>query len=386
MASNDTINNAVNNVSSLSSSVTTLTQQGTLQNAATLVQSGTNATTAAVSASGISNLPGGQKIAENVVNNATGAVNALADGIGSVTSTLGGLAASAFSGGDPSKAIKDGLLGAAGSVIGGLTSSLSASLSPGASAALASALSSLTSGGGSTIVLPTVAINTFNRAGLTSLISNVLGNPKIPRPNLLGEIPEGAVSAFGQLLALRGALSQKIKKLNDADRKIAEKQSKFNELRSTLPAGSLEIEKARNEYESAARAPEYKALIASVKELNETIGSSIPTPSPRQENVNPFAEIEALIETVATNEGNQILADSGNAVTGNLIVTPTQTDLSLPWNAIEDSGLRTYGEIGVEPISDQDGGADVSENTIDAITTGPGIRLKWTTLSYLNLK
>ena len=356
---------AKDKVASLAGSATSLANTGKLATAAKIVSKGASATTAAVAASGVSNLPGGQKIAGSVVDNAKGVSNAVADGLSSVTATVGGLAASAFSGKDPGAGIKD-LLGAAGSKLGGLTSSLSSALSPGAAAALVSALASLTSGGGSSLKLPTVANNTFGtRLSLSSLVSTVLGNPKIPRPNLLGEISTGALSAFKSLKSLKATLAEKTKAVTSEEKKIASKQAKYAEILSIFPSGSPEIEKAKQEYESALNSPAYKNAILEAKAVTAEIGKGITPAVQVPKTTNQFSELEELITTTAENEASQALNNESNS---NASVELTQlVDLTDMFNPILDDGLNTYSVVTQEEVV-VPGGEAVVDNTVEAVT------------------
>lgn len=269
----------------------TLAVQGTLGAAARQVQQGQSSKISGTIASGVSNLPGGQKLAGAVLNNAPNAVNPIADGLSSVTSKLSNIGRSAFKGEDPGANVFDGnsILGDVKSTFSAMTKqltgditggALSGSLSPGASAALKSALSSLTAGGGSTIKLPVVAVNTYDRSSITSLIDGVLGGTDsiIPKPNLLGEIPQGAISAANDLLALRKELSKDIQTLSVLSKGIAEKQSALFEAQTTFPAGSLEIQQAEQAFEDAASSPTYANLVSKI-EAAEALFAGISVPS-----------------------------------------------------------------------------------------------------------
>tara|TARA_R110002074_G_scaffold24170_3_gene72317 strand:+ start:4527 stop:8549 length:4023 start_codon:yes stop_codon:yes gene_type:complete len=361
---------AKDQVASLAGSATGLANTGGLASAAKIVSKGASATTAAVIASGVSNLPGGQKIAGGVVDNAKGVSNAVADGLSSVTATVGGLAASAFSGKDPSAGIKD-LLGDASAKLGGLSSQLSGALSPGAAAALVSALASLTSGGGSTVKLPTVAKNTFGaRESISGLVDNVLGNPKIPRPNLLGEISDSALSAFKSLKSLKATLAEKTKAVATEEKKIAGKQAKYAELLSTLPAGSPEIARAKQEYESAVSSPAYKNAILEAKAVSSEIGAGITPAIQTPKNLDQFSELEELITTTAENSASQQLNNESNS---NAAPETTQlVDLADTFNPIFDDGLNTYSIITDEDVVIP-GGSPVVDNTVDGIVGPPTV-------------
>ena len=363
------ITNAVSDVKSVSSGVTALTQTNSLQNAATKVQRGATASISSTIASGVSNLPGGQKLGSSVVNNAMNAVNPIADGIGAVTSSLSDMASKAFSGSDIGGAISAGksALGAIDK-LGSVTSALSNSLSPGAAAALESALSSLTAGGGSTIKLPTVAINTYDRSSLTSLIDNVLGNPIIPRPNLLGEIPASALSAISALAQLRKDLSKDIKKLNAMQQEVASKQRAVFTAQSQFPAGSSEIAAAEAAYQSASTSPALLALINKVESAKENIGGSIATPPEPSPTTDPFSDIEKALKDASSSTSNQAINSEANDVapTGDgYRLDPYNIGLTGQFNSDTYSNIiatttNEFIEIVVE-------GEEVVENTIDAI-------------------
>jgi len=310
----DAIAGAVSGVEALGGSVSKLTEQGKLQNAATQVQRGATASISATVASGVSNIPGGQQIASSVVNNAPNVVNPIADGIDTVTGALQNIGTDAFDGVDVGDAVAKGesVLGDAIGSLGGLLNSVkdeagalfNDALSPGATAALESALSSLTAGGGSTIKLPTVAINTYDRSTITDLIDGVMGPDIIPRPNLLGQIPTSAVTAVNALKSLRKEMSSDIKALNRAQEDVADKQRALFEARSLFPAGSEEITRAERAYEQAATSPSYLALIQKVASAKETFGDAIPNPTPIPAPTNPFSNIEAAVLAASERPSN----------------------------------------------------------------------------------
>jgi len=388
------IGSAVNDVSSVASSATKLTQTGSLQDAANKVQRGATATISSTIASGVSNLPGGQKLGESVVDNAKGAVNAIADGLGPVTNALSDVGAKAFSGADIGASIKAGasalgdISGAAGAITGALTGAaagaLSGALSPGASAALKSALSALTAGGGSTIKLPVVALNTYNRESLTSLIDSTIGPSIIPRPNLLGKISPKALSAFSALTALRKELTSDIKTVSSLSKSLAKQQKAVAEAKATLPAGSPEIARLEREYQQAATSPQYLNLVAKVKSAKETFGSKIAPfeelPGETVTQTNPFSDIEQAIQVASTNTSNQSI--NTEADNSNPAQDPAQTNQygidGLNENGINraDFNENTFSNINSTVVEEiipiiVDEGEPVIENTIEGIIGEP---------------
>ena len=403
-AASGAISSAVSDVKSVSSNAETLTQQGTLQNAASQVQRQATATISSTIASGVSNLPGGQKLGTSVVNNAKDSVNQIADGLGGVTDSLSSLGASAFSGTDVGGLVAKGesglgAIGSLGSVkdnlIGGLTdavgdavgNAISGALSPGAAAALESALSALTAGGGSTIKLPTVALNTYDRSSITSLIDGVLGGAGsiIPKPNLLGIIPPGALSAAGALLSLRKSLSSDVKKLNKAQAEVATKQRAVFEAQSIFPAGSPEILAAEASYQSAATSPTLKALINKVESAKSQFGPAISdvvtASTPEAVNTNPFSDIEEAINTASVNNDtinteSNLSQPTGDQYRESTVYLNSQGDVSNWYNENTYSNIiATTTKTFVSPPEPAPApvvpGEPVIENTVEAIIGEP---------------
>jgi hypothetical protein len=296
------INESINALNASGVNPETLATQGTLGAAARQVQQGQSSKIAGTIASGVSQLPGGQKLAGAVVNNAVGAVNPIADGIDDVTEGMRLLGANAFYGNDPGASVwegagwtglgnvKDTFSSMSKQLTGAIEGPLSNALSPGASAALQSALSSLTAGGGSTIKLPVVAVNTYDRSAITNAIDSVLESI-VPRPNLLGEIPQGTLTAASNLLALRKELSKDIQTLSVLSKGIAKKQAKLFEVQTTFPAGSPEITAAQAAYDAAVTSPTYTNLVAKI-EAAEALFADIDVDNSVTPATNPFSAIE----------------------------------------------------------------------------------------------
>ena len=238
-------------------------------------------------------------------------------------------------------------------------------MSPGASAALVSALASLTSGGGSTVTLPTVALNTFGtRESLMGLVNQVLGNPKVPRPNLLGKIPSAALGAFASLKALTKKLKTAQKAVASQEKQIAAKQASYAELVTSLPAGSPEIAEAKAQYEAALNSPAYTAAKAEVKAVAEEIKQST-APTVVDSSLNQFQDLENLINTTADNQSAQVL---NNQSTSNVTQAGITPGLSQTVNILDD-GLNTYSVIEAgegQPVIP--GAEEVVENTVEAVT------------------
>ncbi len=305
------INESITALNASGVSAETLAVQGTLGAAARQVQQGQSSKIATTIASGVSNLPGGQKLAGALVNRSVDAVSQpIADGLEDTTNVIKTLGSSAFNGTDIGKYVwentnlvglgdvKNTFSAMTKQLTGAIDGPLSNSLSPGASAALQSALSSLTAGGGSTIKLPVVAVNTYDRSAITNAINSVLESI-VPRPNLLGEIPQGTLTAASSLLALRKELSKDIQTLSVLSKGIAKKQAELFEAQTTFPAGSSEITAAETAYEAAATSPTYTNLLTKIKAA-EGLFAGISVDNAVSPETDPFSDIENVLKTFSS--------------------------------------------------------------------------------------
>ena len=213
---------------------------------------------------GLDLLPGGGG-GSSLVNNAIGAVKGI-PGVAAVTGLIGqatditnGISSLALVNPLSSSGALNTITGAAGALTKGLddlksgklslASLASAGLPAGASAQLNAAISSMSSGGAVQIKLPTVAINTNDRSELTSQVTSLLGDAKIPAPNFTGEISATAKTALEKITEAKKAKSEKIAELDEklaqqkklADDAIVAQQTAKN----SLPAGDPSIEELR---------------------------------------------------------------------------------------------------------------------------------------------
>jgi hypothetical protein len=245
--------------------------------------------------SGVSNLPGGIKAFSSVLDKAEGAINkipgtdqltgnmkdaqtAVTNGLGKINSAVSsatnalGQASSALNTASSvvgSLGGAGGALGSLGSIAskaGGLTSAIASKLPIGQATQLLSSVSALGAGGASPIKLPNLGINTSDRAGITSQIKGILGNPKIPEPNLLGDIKDETISSLeNKLTALR---SQRDAITKESKVLVAEREAAFDaviELEKTLPEGDPKIQEAVDKY------------VAAVEKLNVNIKKFLDT-------------------------------------------------------------------------------------------------------------
>jgi len=242
----DAVGKSGDTINALSKSATSLTQQNQLSSAAQQVQQGLSAGAASAAATGLKDLPGGTAIAGALVNSAKGAINPISSNLTTLTGGIKNLASKAFSG---QSALPTNIPGATG--LGGISNDVTRGVPPGVQAAVLSALASLTSGGGSTVKLPTIGINTFNRASLTSMMNNTLGPNIIPRPNLLGEISPDVLGIADSLLSKQKSLASAARKLSDTSKKAVKAQSAYAEVLANFPADSPEIAIALAAYEAS---------------------------------------------------------------------------------------------------------------------------------------
>lgn len=246
------ITSAANSLGSLAGSSAILNSAssavGSLPGAAGATVGGL-ASSASGLASGISNLPGGPKVVSAVVNSAAGALNTVPGG-----APIAALIKNA------SASIMNGLPNPAGLLNNSLKALSSAGLPPGAAAQLNSAIAALGSGGAVPIKLPTVGLNTTDRGGITSQINSLLGDPGIPRPNLLGETSEQAKSALEKEVEESRNNAKIARELMGWHDKIDDARKAYNKAVQSYPAGSPEIAAAKKVWLDLTEDPEYLSL------------------------------------------------------------------------------------------------------------------------------
>lgn len=241
-----------------------------LASAATAVQSGASASLAAAMASGMNNLPGGLKSAGAVINNIEGAVNALpgTEALGELVKNVQTSVVNTAQ--DIGNAI-DTKLGSILGKEGGLTNLITSALPLGAAAGLLSSLSALGAGGPAKIKLPTISFNTFDRASLDNQVKALLENPKIPIPNLLGEIKKETIGQFEQLIKNNKDAFKIFDEIENWNDRIKDATDKLYELENSLPAGDRGIETARNIVDSLVNDPTYLSLQKKADSIGDTV-------------------------------------------------------------------------------------------------------------------
>jgi hypothetical protein len=241
------VTGAVSSLTGAASALTSVGGAGALASAASAVASGGVASAASSLASGLSNLPGGQKTVQAVVNNAQGAINSLPG-----TAAITGLVQQAST-----AALNKLPLPSLPSGLNSLTNLATSGLAAGAAAQLTSAISALSSGGSVSIKLPTIGLNTVDRSGITAQIASVFGDPKIPKPNLVGEVSEGAKSAAEQQAEKIREEVKYAQELQVFNEKIRDARLAYYTAKRDLPQGDPGIIAARDKWFALTEDAEY---------------------------------------------------------------------------------------------------------------------------------
>lgn len=212
-------------------------------------------------ASGMSNLPGGVRVAAAVVNNAIrfntapGVSNVAGSALNTGTSVLNALSPSNLLSATartfapsitPILGAANNLTNIANSFLpsnaqlkspGALLGLANLGLPQSAVAQLTGSLSALNFGGGNPVRMPIVATNTFNRAGLDTQITNVLGDPKIPPPRF-GSTPEND--------PVLSAYAQETQRINDNNAKRRIILDKLDKQREAIRLAKIALLEAKN--------------------------------------------------------------------------------------------------------------------------------------------
>jgi hypothetical protein len=186
-------------------------------------------------ASGVSNLPGGEKVLSMVKEGTDAAKNAL-PGTAQLKSAIDSQTTDKI----------NNLTTSASSKFSSVKDAVTAKLSVAEKAQLASGLSSIATQGKKKIKLPTVATNTVDRSKITSSTKSLLGDPKIPAPDFTGEpnkpstLPNNSTNESNK----KAELESRLKDINDKIRKVEQNELKklVNDQKNSLP-GDIDIEK-----------------------------------------------------------------------------------------------------------------------------------------------
>lgn len=242
------VSDAVNAVGSMSGSAPTIAsgQLNELPGMATVVQSGSAASLSSQVASGVSGVPGGISTFGTVINNGSFSA-APTPGVSAISTLIS----------ENQTAVVNGVANnpslAALTKSGSLNSLVSGGLSVGDASSLSSSISSASGGSAGSAKLPTSAFNTNDRAEITSQIDDLLADPKIPKPNLVGDVKPESSSSSGNLAAKsfdeRKALNDRFEKALSNSKAARDAYYKAME---TLPQGDPAIEAAKLRYDNAS--------------------------------------------------------------------------------------------------------------------------------------
>lgn len=301
------INNAVKDISGIAGAASAIAKgdMTELSNAANAIQSGASAAMSSALASGINNLPGGAKAVSAVMNNAEGAINSL-PGTEMLGDIVKNLQTSAIN--EVSKTV-DGITNSINSKLGGilgkeggLTNLISSALPLGKAAGLLSGLSALGAGGPAKIKLPTISFNTFDRLGVDSQVKTLLSNPKIPLPNLVGEIKAGVVNQVEQLIKKNKDAFKIFDELENWDQKIKEATDKLFEAESNFPAGDRGIASAQGILDSILNDSELVSLRKKAESFGENavddVRSLMSSASQTATNMLNSANLGSAVSTI----------------------------------------------------------------------------------------
>jgi hypothetical protein len=253
-----------------------------LESAAQTVASGGISSVSATLASGINNMPGGQKTISAIVNKAelTNTTLSKLPGVDQLSTDIK----------DASTSVMNKLSLPNIPSIDSLSALASSGLPAGAASQLQAQVSALSSGGTS-IKLPTVAINTTARAEIEEATTNLLGDPAIPPPNLLGEISEEAKSLVEEVELAKQERYDAALELSAFEEKIEKAYLAYKEAQYSLPKGDPGINAKFEEWKSLLGSPERKELIAKVE-------------GPLAETISQTAAASSLEQTVTTASRN----------------------------------------------------------------------------------
>jgi hypothetical protein len=252
-ALNTSGSNASSIASGISSSAITSAASSAVSSLAQTANNSAALLTPSSISTGLGALPGAQNVVSSLVNNGKNAIP-LVPGTANISIALNQIT-SAVGSGQALGNTASNLLNKLKTPGESLQSLASVGLPASATAELNAAISSLSSGGSVPIKLPVVSINTVDRTAITSQLSAVFENSKIPIPNYLGNPAtlgptEGtaALSASAERLTNIGNLQAQLDQLVDERFDLAKAQRNavqtLNEAKTTLPAGDPAIEAA----------------------------------------------------------------------------------------------------------------------------------------------
>lgn len=353
------ISDAVNNMSGIVGAAPAIAKgdMKELANAASSVQSGGSAAKAASLASGINNLPGGLKSAASVLNKAEGAINSI-PGTELLGNVVKDVQTTALNGINTVKNVTgtiDNVLGGALSKEGGLTNLISSALPLGKAAGLLAGLSALGGGGAAKTKAPTIGFNTFDRTTLQTQVENLLGNPKIPIPNLLGDIKESVISQTEQLIQKNKDNFKVFDELEKYEEMIQTARDQLYKAEADLPQGDPKIKFEQGILNALLKDPEYLKL----KKKAEELGTATD-------------DVKSLMDNVGKTTDNMLnkvnLSKTASTVQASAMEALQQTNTDTALKSTKDKGTTALAILQAEAqLADQD-----INNSISSIMGGTG--------------
>lgn len=247
---------AINGLTGAGSVIST-GQTDKLGSAAKFVQSGASGSVSAQLASGVTSVSGGASTFSSTVNNKFSANNTIAG-----TSTLKGYINEAQSSAMHNVAPT---LPALPKTAGSLTSTVQSKMPIGDVSKLNTKISSVSGSSPGATKAPTSAVNTVERSQMTAQMDNIIQDPKIPKPNLVGETNESARETSKERLSeLKEQLAQADNKARETEEERIKLMEKARKLQQELPAGDVRVEDAFLAANKKHR--------ESIKSLNESTG------------------------------------------------------------------------------------------------------------------
>lgn len=227
-----------------------------LINSAKNLSSGAESSFAGGIASGLNNLPGGLSATTSITNLGKGKLPNL-PGTTDLKATIQNKAT------DLLNNIGTNILGNASSLLsqisgsaGGISSVVPNQLPVGQASELKNAVGSVAAAG-SGIKMPSVAVNTTNRAPIQAAVVNQIGDPGIPAPTF-GEVSEQAKTKVEaqqlSFIEANNELQSINSELNKLSRDMVKKKTAFANAQNKLPQGDPKIAELENEYRTASRA------------------------------------------------------------------------------------------------------------------------------------
>lgn len=282
-------------------------------------------------ASGVSNLPGGQSALSSIVNPSSLTTSGISDtlsGLGSITKNASSAALNQISTATSSSSSLSGLLSGnaltgAGSSLSGvlsnpsnplngvtgnnipnvselpsisnltqglqsgkqpLSSLVSTGLSPAAAASLTASMNSLSTASPFPIKMPTVAENTINRSEISSQISNLLGDKKVPAPNFSGlaatpmrDLSQSEIAAYDENKKEIETLSESRFALVKAE---ADARYTLSKAKQDLPQGDPSIPALEQAVETANnKINDLDKRVTNLQNTQYTLTTGKPSPS-----------------------------------------------------------------------------------------------------------